>query len=199
MFCSIPNNVCALSNILNKKKRRVVLTMLNGYPKPETYFLTMKLILQFFTLRRSFIFSACILAILVLFNFYGPYTNKFYFFKIGNYLLPLLTLVHFTYIYVLWFKIKEEEMTDLPMRNLEYMLYVVVVIYLYKAFESIYILSTYGDYNNHILPSVFLPIGILILVLYLLLIGLTLLLFKYRKERVGAYDFDDMDHIDSWE
>lgn len=159
----------------------------------------MKSIVQILTLKRSFISSAVILGLLIIFNFYGPYTNKFYFFKMDNYLLPLLTLVHFVFLYVLWFKIKEDELPDPPMRNLEYMLYVVGLIYIYKAIESIYVLSTYGDYENHVMPSVFLPIGILILVLYLLLISLTLLLFKYRKDRVGDYNFDDMDHIDSWE
>lgn len=159
----------------------------------------MKSILQLLTLKRSFILSVVILGLLILFNFYGPYTNKFYFFKVSNYILPILTLVHFTFLYVLWFKISENELTDPPMRNLEYMLYGVVLVYVYKAFESVYVLSTYGDYQDHIMPSVFLPFGITMFILCLLLVGLTLLLIKYRKEKVGDYIFDDMDHIDSWE
>lgn len=159
----------------------------------------MKSILRILTLRRSFILSAVVLGLLILFNFYGPYTDKFYFFKLSNYILPILTLVHFTFLYVLWFKIKEREFTDPPMRNLEYILYGVLLVYIYKALESIYILSTYGDYNDHVMPSVFLPFGILMLILCVLLVGVTLLLFKYRKDRVGEYKFDDMDHIDSWE
>ncbi|WP_238474571.1 hypothetical protein [Maribacter algarum] len=90
-------------------------------------------------------------------------------------------------------------MTDPQMRNLEYVLYIIFLVYVYKAFESIYILSTYWDYEFHLLPGAFLPIGILLMICYLLLIGTTLLLFKYRKDRVGAYNFDDMNHIDSWE
>ncbi len=90
-------------------------------------------------------------------------------------------------------------MTDPQMRNLEYVLYVVFLVYVYKALESIYVLSTYGDYENHVIPAGFLPIGITLLVLHLLLVGLTLLMFKYRKDRVGEYKFDDMNHIDSWE
>lgn len=159
----------------------------------------MKSILQIFTIKRTFILTAVVLLILVIFNFYGPYTNKFYFFKPGNYIFPILSVGHFIFLYVLWFKIKEEEMTDPQMRNLEYVLYGVVLVYIYKALESIYVLTTYGDYENHVIPSAFLPIGITLLVLHLLLVGLTLLMFKYRKDRVGEYKFDDMNHIDSWE
>lgn len=90
-------------------------------------------------------------------------------------------------------------MTDPQMRNLEYVLYGIFLVYLYKAIESIYILSTYWDYEFHVLPSAFLPIGTLIAVLYFSLIGLSLLTLKYRKDRIGDYKFDDMGHIDSWE
>lgn len=159
----------------------------------------MKPILRLFTLKRSYILSAMVLFTLVIFNFYGPYTGKFYFFKLDNYIFPILSLIHLVFLYVLWFKIKEDEMTDPQMRNLEYSLYVILVVYVYKAFESLYVLSTYGDYEFHLLPGAFLPVGILVLLLHLLLIGLTLLVFKYRKDRVGDYNFDDMNHIDSWE
>lgn len=159
----------------------------------------MKPILQLFTLKRSYILSAIVLLTLVIFNFYGPYTGKFYFFKLDNYIFPILTLIHLVFLYVLWFKIKEDEMTDPQMRNLEYSLYVILIVYIYKAFESIHVLSTYGDYEFHLLPGAFLPVGILVLLLHFLLIGLTLLAFKYRKDRVGDYNFDDMNHIDSWE
>ena len=90
-------------------------------------------------------------------------------------------------------------MTDPQMRNLEYFLYAIFLVYIYKAFESMYILSTYWDYEFHVLPGAFLPLGVTIMMLYLLLISSTLLLFKYRKDRVGNYKFDDMNHIDSWE
>ena len=65
--------------------------------------------------------------------------------------------------------------------------------------ESLYVLTTYGEYSNHVIPSAFLPLGILIFILYVALVGLTLLTIKYRKDRVGEYKFDEMNHIDSWE
>ncbi len=159
----------------------------------------MKAILKIFTLKRSYILSALVILLLVIFNFYGPYTGKFYFFKLDNYIFPVLTLVHIVYLYVLWFKIKEDELTDPQMRNLEYALYVISIVYAYKAFESVYILMTYSDYENHLLPTAFLFIGIVLVLLHLLFLGLTLLMFRYRKDRVGNYKFSDMDHIDSWE
>lgn len=159
----------------------------------------MKFILRILTLKRSYILSTMVLMALVVFSFYGPYTSKFYFFKLDNYIFPILTSIHLVFLYVLWFKIKEQETADPQMRNLEYALYVILVVYVYKTFESIYVLSTYTDYEFHLLPGAFLPLGILIMVLHFLLIGLTLLIFKYRKDRVGSYVFDDMNHIDSWE
>ena len=159
----------------------------------------MKFILNIFTLKLTLVLSAIVLGMLIVFSFYGAYTSKFYFFKPGNYIIPILSVGHFIFLYVLRFKIREGEMTDPQMRNLEYVLYGIFLVYVYKAFESIYVLSTYSDYGNHALTGTFLPIGILITFLYFLLIGLSLLLFKYRKDLVGAYKFDDLNHIDSWE
>lgn len=149
--------------------------------------------------KRTLILSIAVLLVLDIFSFYGLYTNKFYFFKIDNYIFPILTIVHLIFLYVLWFKINEDELSDPPMRNLEYSLYVILFVYVYKLLATFLILISYGDYENHLIPSTFLPIGILIFILYLFLIGLTLLAFKYRKEKVGNYQFDDMNqHVDSW-
>ena len=143
--------------------------------------------------------SIVVLLLLNISSFYGLYTNKFYFFKIDNYIFPILTIVHFIFLYVMWFKIKEDELSDPPMRNLEYSLYIILFVYLYKSFDNLFILISYGEFENHLLPSTFLPLGILIFTLHLLLIGLTLLAFSYRKEVVGNYLFDDMNqHVDSW-
>jgi hypothetical protein len=159
----------------------------------------MKAILKIFSLKSTLILTAFVLFLLVIFNFYGPYSDTFYFFKPGNYILPILSVGHFIYLYVLWFKVKEDETTDPQMRNLEYVLYAIFLVYIYKAVESIYILSTYSDYEAFVLPSAFLPLSILIVSLYCILIICTLILFKHRKVQIGAYKFDEMNHIDSWE
>lgn len=159
----------------------------------------MKSILRIFTLRRTVIISAVLLILLSIFSFYGPYTGKFYFLKAYNYIFPVMTLVHFIFLYVLWFKIKENELTDPQMRNLEYGLYFIFVVYVYKACENIYTLTTYTEYENHLLPTEFLIVGIVAMLLYFMLLALTLLTFKYRKDRIGNYKFEDMNHIDSWE
>ncbi len=160
----------------------------------------MNSILRLMPWKRCIYVSMVVLGALIVFSFYGLYTNKFYFLKPDNYIFPLLTIAHFTFLYVLWFKITENEVTDPQMRNLEYALYVIFLLYIFKFFESIYILMSYNMYENHIIPKTFIPIGVSILFLHLLLLGLTLLAFQYRKILVGNYQFDDINRqIDSWE
>ncbi len=158
----------------------------------------MKFISKIISPKPGIALSAFLLLLVIVFNFYGPYTSNFYFFKLSNYIFPLLTLVHFTYLYVIWFKISEHELTDPQMRNLEYLLYLLLLVYMYKIGESVYVLSTYSDYEQYVMPSTFLPLGVLILVSYILLIVLTFVIFKHRKEQIGSYTFEDMDKIDSW-
>ena len=91
------------------------------------------------------------------------------------------------------------EIADAPMRNLEYALYAIVLVYLFKLIDTVYILLSYSDYSNHIIPSTFLPVGLLIFSLQLILLGLTLLSFRYRKTMVGEYNFDNInENIDPW-
>lgn len=135
----------------------------------------------------------------IVLNFYGLYTNKFYFFKYDNYIVPLLTLIHFTYLYVLDFKIREKELPDPQMRNLEYVLYVILFIYLFKIFDTLYIISSYDEYDSHLLPTTFIPVGVLIVALYLFLLLMAFISFKLRVKEVGKYNFVDYNsNIDSW-
>ena len=151
------------------------------------------------TWKRTLVLSIIILVLLDIFNFYGLYTNKFYFFKIDNYIFPLLSIVHFVFLYVLWFKIKEDELSDPPMRTLEYVLYIISLVYVYKLVETIIILLSYNDFDNHLIPGTFLPLGYFILLLYNLLLLVTYLAIDYRKKIVGTYLFDDMNqHVDHW-
>lgn len=159
----------------------------------------MNKVLHILPWKRGLIVSIVTLVLVIIFSFYGLYTNKFYFFKFDNYLLPLLTIVHFAFLYVLWFKIKEGEIADPQMRNLEYGLYAILLVYFYKLFDTLLILTTSGEFANHVIPATFIPLGIFIFLLYSLLISLAFLAFKYRKDHVGGYKFDDMNHIDSWE
>lgn len=160
----------------------------------------MKSILQIITWRKCLILSINVLVLLIILNFYGLYTNKFYVFKFDNYIFPLLTIVHFTYLYVVRFKITEQEYTDPQMRNLEYGLYAIFLIYLFKMFDTAYILLSYGQYENHVIPNTFIPMGITLLLLQVCLIGLTLIAFAHRKHDIGDYNFDNInENIDSWQ
>jgi len=136
--------------------------------------------------------SIFILLLLIVFSFYGLYSNKFYPFKFDNYILPVLSLVHFTYLYAVWFKIKEQERPDWQMRNLEFALYIIFFIYIFKLFETLVTVLSYNDFENHILPETFVPIGVLIVSLYFVLLGLTLLIFAHRRNLIGPYRQDFM-------
>ena len=160
----------------------------------------MKFILRLFTWKSTLMFSLIVLVLLNVFSFYGLFTNKFYFFKFDNYIFPILTLVHFTFLYAMWFKIKEDEIADPQMRNLEYALYVIFLIYVYRLFNTVSILFSYSNFESHVIPATFLPLGILILFLYIMLLLLTLITFKHRKDKIGSYNFNKLDdRIDSWE
>ncbi len=157
----------------------------------------MKLILRMISWKSTLLLSIIVLLLLNIFSFYGLYTNKFYLFKIDNYIFPFLTIAHFVFLYAMWFKIKEGEIADPQMRNLEFALYIIFFIYIFRLFDTIFTLLTYNDFESHVIPITFIPIGILIVLLYLLLLVLTLVTFKQRKELIGPYRFDDVnDQID---
>ena len=149
--------------------------------------------------RRTNILAFIVLIALVVSNFYGLYTNKFYFFKLDNYIFPLLSIAHFLYLYVLWFKITEGELPDPKMRNLEYVLYAIMIVYAFKIYDTADILTSYTELQSHIIPPTFKPIGIATLVLYCLLPLLTLLSFWQRKRHVGSYNFENYnDNLNIW-
>ncbi len=159
----------------------------------------MKFMLSIFNWKRCLWLSIIVLVSLVVLNFYGLYTNKFYILKPDNYIFPVLTCVHFTFLYVMAFKIREKEYTDAPMRNLEYALYVICLVYLFKLMDTVYILMSYREYADLIIPSTFLPMGVLILILQVSLLFLTVITFMHRKEKVGLYNFDNINgNIDPW-
>jgi len=175
-----------------------VLIWIKGLPttvKPTL----MNFVLTLFHWRRCFWLSIFTLGALIVLNFYGLYTDRFYLLKPDNYIFPLLTFVHFTFLYVVDLKIREKDYTDAPMRNLEYALYVISLVYIFKLVDTFYILMSYKNYADFVIPASFLPMGTSILALQLLLLFLTLLSFAHRKSRIGAYNFDTLnDTIDPW-
>ncbi|GGW25641.1 hypothetical protein [Arenibacter certesii] len=150
-------------------------------------------------IRVNLILSIIILIALVYFSFYGLYSDQLHFNKVESYILPILSLVHFVYIYILWFKVSENEYPDIIMRNIEYVMYGVFIFYLYEIIETALILNSYQQFEGHIIPSTFHPIGILIISLQILLSICTLWSFFLRKRKVGQYDFDYLNnHENTW-
>lgn len=153
-----------------------------------------------FSWKTCYFLSLGILPVLIVLNFYGLYSNRFYFLKIDNYIFPLFSLLHFVFLYVMRFKIREGEYPDPVMRNVEYGMYAVLMIYLFKCFDTLYILMSYSNYQAYIIPETFLPVGVLTLVLQVFLVVLTLLSFWYRKALIGVYDFEEIDkNMNSWQ
>ena len=151
------------------------------------------------TWRLTLILSLIVLVLVTILNFYGLYSNKFYFHKVDNYIIPLLVVIHFSYLYQVWHKIKTKEFSSRQMRNLEYSLYFILLVYLFKFFDTFYIIMTYADYEASLFPKTFFPASFLVLFLYTLLFGLTLKTFVYRRKLVGRYHFDEMNqHVDHW-
>ncbi len=154
---------------------------------------------------RIFSWKICLRGILLLIpavivlNFYGLYSNSFFLFDPVNYGIPFLTLIHLAYLYVFWFKIKEEEFPDPRMRVLEYGVYGVLFFYGMKGAAIIKILASKADFVAHVIPDSFLPMGILILGLHFFLILFSLILFRHRKALIGEYNVDYLNEkIDEW-
>ena len=141
-----------------------------------------------------------LLPILIILNFYGLYSNQFYFLKIDNYIFPLVSVLHFVFLYVMQFKIREGEYPDPVMRNVEYGMYAALIIYLFQWLDTGYILMSYDDYKAFLIPDTFLPVGVTIFLLQGLLVALTLFSFLQRKTLVGRYDFEQIDkNMNSWQ
>ncbi len=144
--------------------------------------------------------SIVVLVALMGLSFYGIYTNKFYFLKPDNYIIPILGVVHLLYLYVVRFKISEDELPDPKMRNLEYVVYGLVAVYVFKIYDSAMTLGSVAEFGEHVIPPTFRPMGILILVLYSLLTLSTLHIFWLRKKYVGAYKFENYNsNLNIWQ
>lgn len=163
----------------------------------ETYF--MHLLLRLFPLRILLLSSAVLLLILNVFSFYSLFVNKFSFSKFDNYIFPCLTIVHFVYLYTLWTKNKTATTASIFVRNIEYTLYFIYMIYIFKFSESIYRLSAYTEFDKEIIPKPFIPIGIILVLLHFLLLLLTLLSFSYRRNKIGKFNFDELhEPMETW-
>jgi len=99
------------------------------------------------------------------------------------------------FLHTLWKASKEGSSEIKAARNFEFVMYGVYLIYLFKFTETIYILLSYFDYSDFIIPPTFLPAGFAILSLQLALLVITALTFQHRKIRVGTYNFDRINDI----
>ncbi len=152
------------------------------------------------TPKINIILTIVSLVTLTILGFYSMYGNTFVFNRFESYIFPLLTMIHFLYLYVLWFKITENEYPDMIMKNIEYVMYGMVLVYAYNIYGTFLTLGSQNEFQDHVIPSTFVPMGILIITFQALLVLLTVWSFIIRRQRVGKYDFDYLNnHIDAWE
>lgn len=150
--------------------------------------------------KVTLISSLLLLILLVVLDFYGVYTNSFYIFKLDNYIFPLLSSVHLVYLYVVWFKIREYELPDPKMRNIEFVLYLILIVYCYKIYDSYQILVSVSDFDEHVIPVTFLPMAIITVVLSTLLPLITVYTFWLRRKIIGVYNFENYnDNLNIWQ
>ena len=149
--------------------------------------------------KLNIILSVITIACLIFLSFYSIYGNTFVFNRIDNYIFPLLSVIHLLFMYVLWFKITENEYPDMIMKHIEYIMYGILLIYFYEIFQTYLILESQNQFQGHVIPSSFLPMAIVTISLRSLLIVFTIWSFVIRKQMVGKYDFDYLNnHIDAW-
>lgn len=155
---------------------------------------------QVFNWKTSIFATLLVLLALVALSFYGVYTNKFYFLKPDNYIFPILSMAHFLYLYVVWFKITEDELPDPKMRNIEYVLYVMMIVYFFKIYDSVQVLNSVTEFGEHVIPATFKPMATISLVLHSILPILTFYTFWLRKKYIGAYNFENYnDNLNIWQ
>lgn len=127
------------------------------------------------------------LVVLVLFNFYGPFSNRFYFGKLDGYMFLLLVAFQALYLFRLLAKTKNEMNSDSQLRYLEYVVYGVLVVYGYKTIDTVLSLNLASEIQPDLLPETFFPLILLSLALYLLVIILSVLTFTFRKRLLGSF------------
>ncbi len=160
----------------------------------------MGVLLKIFNWKTVNLITFFTLLVLIVLSFYGVYTNRFYFLKLDNYIIPFLGGIHFIYLYVIWFKIRENELPDPKMRNLEYVVYAIMIVYLFKIYDSVMVMNSYTQFQEHLLSPAFRPISIISFALYCLLPIMTLLTIWYRKKMIGAYNFENYNNnLNVWQ
>ncbi|MBT8280181.1 MAG: hypothetical protein KJO16_01290 [Muriicola sp.] len=140
--------------------------------------------------KKCYLFSFSLLPLIVVSDFYGLYTNKFYFLKIDNYIFAFLVFVHLYYLNMLLRAEKTNSITLNSLRTIEFAMYAILPVYLFKMAETTYILTTYFDHSEQIFPATFVPVGTMILLMQALIIFLTFTTFRHRKDRLGPFRYD---------
>ena len=133
-----------------------------------------------------------IIPLVVLTNFYGLNTHKFYWFKVDNFILPIAIGIQLYYLSLLNQRIIKRSYADFQLQKLEIAMYGICLIYGFELLETAYVLLNYTSYNPSILPDNFLTLGIFVLALQVIFLISTLFAFHLRKRITGKFSNMEM-------
>src|SRR5690606_26160036 len=148
---------CRLVGIMGRGKMKVFSLQYNR----RKFRICMRSLTVFVNWKKVIWTSMVVRVALMGVSLYGIYINMSDLLKPGNYYVPISDVEHLLYLYLVRFKIIEYELPDPKMRNLEYVIYALVVVYLFKIYDSVLTLGSVAEFGEHVIPPTFRPMGIL--------------------------------------
>lgn len=139
-------------------------------------------------LFRSFTYICA--PLVIIFNFYGLFTHKFYWLKPDNFILPAVILIHMGYQREIQKRISRNKGVDFFLQKFEFAMYGVVLIYGFELIETIYTMFLAKSYDSSIFPETFWSQAFMVLSIQMLFILFTVCSFYLRKLILGRYNFD---------
>ena len=132
-------------------------------------------------------------------NFYGMFTDRFYFGQSDGWLFVMLAVVQITYMSFLWRRVESHEVPEWRVKLLEWVMYIVLGVYAFMMITTIIDLQATYELKNHIIADSFYSKSYWLIGLFSLLILVTLRLFFVRKRALGAYkSHSKSEDLDNW-
>ena len=133
------------------------------------------------------VLTALILICLGLFNFYGMYTDSFFFLKGEGWAFVGLAAIHVFYLSLILHKMRSYRSSDWGLRISEIVMYVVVAAYGYMLAQVIIELQNTELLTGYVIPDSFYTKSYCLIGLFIGLMLLTIRLFFNRKRAFGPF------------
>ena len=143
--------------------------------------------------------SVVLLISLAVLNFYGMYTDRFYFGQSEGWLFVALGAIHITYMTFLWKKMEAYPVPEWRLKLVEWVMYAVIGVYCFMLTTTIIDMQSTHELKNYIIADSFYSKSYWLISLFSILILLSVRLFFLRKKVLGAYkSFSKSEEIDNW-